>query len=229
MRTDKALSRLPLLLALLALTTAVSTAVAIWIWIPSTTAAQSNIETTASVTPDPPVPTSSSVPSDRQSTAAERSGKRFANDAEALKAASTALTDYLRVYDLITSDGGADAGRIAGFVTPEYLTLALDEFAMYSALGMRSSGPTAFDTLVLENVMDLSDGGALVSVSYCLDTSEQSTINGSLEISGGVPAFRRHFIVDFLVPADPDQRPLVDYTVFASDSPLCPSSPAAAN
>jgi len=229
MRTDKALSRLPLLLALLALATAVSTAVALWVWLPSTTAAHSDVETTAPVTPDSTVPTNVTEPPDFQSDADEHSGQRFADDAEALETASAALEDFLEASDTITSDGGADPERITDFVTPSYLALALDEFAMYSALGIRSKGPTAFDTLAVEDVFQFSDGSALLSVSYCLDLSKQSTVEGSLEISGGIPGFRPHFIVDFVVPADPDQRPLVDYTMFASDSALCPSAPTTAN
>jgi hypothetical protein len=220
MPTDKALSRLPLLLALLALATAISTSVALWVWLPNTTAAESTVPTTPPSAPESPAP--SDPHTDSRANDVDP-GNRFASDAEALSTASAALTDYLEVSDTITADGGAGAERLTEFVTADYLPLALDEMTMYSGLGIRSSGPTLFDSLVLEDVTQYSDGSTLLSVSFCVDRSKQKTISGSLEISGGIGPFRDHFVFDFVVPANPDQRPLVDYTMFASDSPLCPS------
>jgi hypothetical protein len=208
MHTENVTSRLPLLLAAVALATAIITAIALWIWLPTAGADPERSATARS---------NGSSTQDQQPT----------EPRDAITTASAALTDYLAITDAITADGGANAERIADFVTPGYFPVVLEEFAMYSDLGLRTSGATAFDNLVLEEMTDYSDGSAYISVSYCLDRSGQMIIDDSLTVTHDVPEFRDHFIVDFEVPAEPEQQTQLSYSSYASNSFLCPSDPAA--
>jgi hypothetical protein len=89
----------------------------------------------------------------------------FASEEEALAAAEEAYREYLRVSDLIASEGGEDPERLAPFVTPDWLDKEKEVFASIQLSGRRSVGTTAVSSMTLQAVE-----AEVMSVYVCLDT-----------------------------------------------------------
>ena len=102
----------------------------------------------------------------------------FASDEEALAAAVEAYERYRDVSGAITEQGGADAERISGVVTPAFASTLREEFAALANLGLRTSGSTLIDTTSLVR-NDVAKDGAEVAIYLCRDVSSVRVIDAN--------------------------------------------------
>jgi len=102
----------------------------------------------------------------------------FATEDEALAAAEEAYAAYLRVSDLIASEGGANPERIAPYVTGEWLQVELSAFRSFEATGKRIVGATTVTSTALQRLDQDHDQIELVVYS-CSDVSGSRVIDKS--------------------------------------------------
>jgi len=102
----------------------------------------------------------------------------FASEEEALAAAEEAYAAYLGASLLIGSDGGAEAGRIAPFVTEERLEVELEAFARLRESGLRVVGEASFQTKEIQT-FDQSDEFAEITFYVCWDGSASRVIDAT--------------------------------------------------
>jgi len=100
-------------------------------------------------------------------TSAQTSTPVFASDEEALAAATAAYTEYLRVSDAITADGGANPERIKPLVTAEQYAVELAGFTSLSAEGWQTRGESTFTNALLQTY----DVAGNVSIYVCSNTA----------------------------------------------------------
>ncbi len=104
----------------------------------------------------------------------------FANDADALAAATDAFTEYLRVSDQILQDGGAQPERILGVTTARVGKVETAGFKKFKASGYRGTGSTTFSKASLERFDSNSpDGQSVVAIYICVDVSGTDVLNPS--------------------------------------------------
>jgi hypothetical protein len=96
-------------------------------------------------------------------TPAPTSTPLFASDEEALAAATAAYTEYLRVSDAITADGGTNPERIKPLVTAEQYAVELTGFNDLSSRGWRTKGNSSFKNATLQT----NDFAGSVSIYVC--------------------------------------------------------------
>jgi hypothetical protein len=101
----------------------------------------------------------------------------FATDADALAAAKTAYEGYLAASDAIGNDGGANAQRIAPFVTSTWLPKELASFAQFKSTGNRFAGGTTFAKFTLQRNAPNPAGGAHLTIYVCVDVSKSRLLN----------------------------------------------------
>jgi hypothetical protein len=129
-------------------------ALGLWLWGPIGSAADSSEEPGAGSGGDA-VATSAPV---------------FATDEEALAAATEAYARYLAVSGTITSETGQSSERIADFVSNDFLTESMDDFAWFSNSQVRSVGAVTFKQATLQSYTQT--GGSVTVVLYlCQDVS----------------------------------------------------------
>ena len=104
----------------------------------------------------------------------------FANEAEALAAATKAYAAYVRVSDEIFAGGGIDADKLKAVATGKQLKTNIEGFAEARSKGYRSSGGTTFDHVALQSFLPgrVAD---LVTLYVCDDVSLVSVLNSSGE------------------------------------------------
>lgn len=102
----------------------------------------------------------------------------FASDEEALVAATKAYAAYLRMSDLITSEGGVDPQRIASYVSVRQLSKELDGFSLFRDKKIVTKGSSTFDTVSLQNNELLGDGKGEVTIYVCSDASGVRVMDG---------------------------------------------------
>ncbi|MFC5930313.1 hypothetical protein [Cryobacterium melibiosiphilum] len=101
----------------------------------------------------------------------------FANNDEALAAATEAYAAYLSTADLVTAEGGTNPERIAPFVTAEYLATELAELAEFQELQVRTTGATVFRVTKLQYADYLNPTEVEVAVYICEDVSGLDVID----------------------------------------------------
>jgi len=101
----------------------------------------------------------------------------FASDADALAAATKAYAAYLKMSDLITSQGGADPSRIDAVAAGEASRDAKLGFEKFQQKKYHSQGESAFDTSSIQQVDDFGDGVARISSYVCLDVSDVKVLD----------------------------------------------------
>ena len=102
----------------------------------------------------------------------------FESDEEALAAAEAAYAEYSSVSSNILMEGGQNPDRIEPFVSPDILQNQLDGFSLYSDAGWHISGPSTFDSFVLQQHLEESDVATVV-VYLCVDVSSARVLDAS--------------------------------------------------
>ena len=128
----------------------------------------------------------------------------FASDEEALAAAVEAYEAYRAVSAQISVDGGQNAARIEPYVSAEFATTMLSEFASLQKAGLRMEGTTTIDTTSLAS-WDSTANQAEVSIYLCRDVSGSRAINASG--------------VDVTPPDRVDRQPLQAFLVSGAAGP----------
>jgi hypothetical protein len=105
----------------------------------------------------------------------------FANEAEALAAATAAYAAYVKVSDEIFADGGVNPDRLEAVATGKQLKTNIKGFADARSKTYRSSGGTTFDHVALQSYMPSQDD-ALVTIYVCDDISSVN-VTDSLGVS----------------------------------------------
>jgi hypothetical protein len=100
----------------------------------------------------------------------------FANEAEALAAATKAYAAYVKVSDEIFADGGIKADRLKEVATGRQLKTNIEGFAVARSKDYRSSGGTKFDHVTLQSFAP-GQVDALVMIYVCDDLSLVSVFN----------------------------------------------------
>ena len=104
----------------------------------------------------------------------------FANEEEALKAATEAYAAYLKVSDQILSEGGARPERISDVALGEVATEELDGYKKITALGYHTVGSTVFDNVTIQNFDSVATSGSdVVSVYLCADVKGVDVLDSS--------------------------------------------------
>ena len=103
----------------------------------------------------------------------------FANEAEALAAATKAYAAYVRVSDEILADGGNNPGRIDEVVTGSQLAADLSGFASAREAGVHSVGSTTFESVVLQQYNNAHSKNDVVSIYLCENVSSVDVLNAS--------------------------------------------------
>ncbi len=100
----------------------------------------------------------------------------FANEAEALAAATKAYAAYVRVSDEIFAGGGINADRLEEVATGKQLKTNIEGFAEARSKKYKSSGGTTFDHVTLQSFLPgrVDD---LVTIYVCDDVSLVSVFN----------------------------------------------------
>lgn len=107
-------------------------------------------------------------------------GPVFANEAEALAAATKAYAAYVKVSDEILADGGNNPERINEVATGEALRGAHSGYQEFRTKELRSVGLSKIDHLTIQRFSGSSaDGKDLVSIYACLDVSSVEVLNKS--------------------------------------------------
>ncbi|MBB5639836.1 hypothetical protein [Cryobacterium roopkundense] len=101
----------------------------------------------------------------------------FASNDEALEAATAAYGAYVAMSTTLLAEGGADAQRISGFVSAEYLPDVLKSFEGMLDTGHTSSGTETFDTVSLIRYADEKGDVAAVSIYLCDDVSQTKVVD----------------------------------------------------
>ena len=95
----------------------------------------------------------------------------FANEAEALAAATKAYAAYVKVSDEILADGGRDPERIKKVATGAQIAADLSGFKSAREQKVHSVGSTTFESVVLRQYDSAQGRHDLVSVYLCEDVS----------------------------------------------------------
>ena len=103
----------------------------------------------------------------------------FANEAEALAAATKAYAAYVKVSDEILADGGNNPERINEVATGSQLTADLSGFASARAERVHSVGSTTFELVVLQKYNQAQSKSGVVSIYLCEDVSRVDVLNAS--------------------------------------------------
>ena len=101
----------------------------------------------------------------------------FASDADALAAATKAYAAYLKMSDLITSEGGARPERIADLVSAGQLNHELEGFTLFHDKKYVTRGESSYDTVSLQSNERLQDGQQEVVIYVCSDASDVRLLN----------------------------------------------------
>jgi hypothetical protein len=103
----------------------------------------------------------------------------FANEDEALAAATKAYAAYVKVSDEITADGGVHSERIAPYVTRSQLIRDKKVFENYKSKGYISEGTSKFHSVVLQAYSDGGQSALNLVVYLCLDLSHIRLMDSS--------------------------------------------------
>ena len=103
----------------------------------------------------------------------------FANETEALAAATKAYAAYVKVSDEILADGGRNPERINDVATGPQLAADLSGFASARAERVRSVGSTTFESVVLQKYNQARSKSGVVSIYLCEDVSRVDVLNAS--------------------------------------------------
>jgi hypothetical protein len=105
----------------------------------------------------------------------------FASEEEALAAAEDAYAAYLEMWDLISSEGGADPERIADFTTGDFYESELEGFQTFRDNGWRSVGQSRLHSARLQ-FADLTGGDPTAVAAYvCIDGAALDVLDASGE------------------------------------------------
>lgn len=107
-------------------------------------------------------------------TAAPTSTPVFANDEEALAAATKAYGEYLAVSNQIAADGGTDVERIDAVVAPSFRDESRKSFDSFVKNKTKTSGSGTFDSTKLQ----MFDDGT-IRIYLCFDVSKVKVVNAS--------------------------------------------------
>lgn len=105
----------------------------------------------------------------------------FANDEEALAAATEAYANYLRVSDEILMDGGQNPERIREFTSTELANSEIDGYLDAQAQMLRSTGGSAFSNLTVQSVASGPGNKHVVTAYVCSEVSAVDVLNGEGE------------------------------------------------
>jgi hypothetical protein len=104
----------------------------------------------------------------------------FANEAEALAAATKAYAAYVKVSDKILADGGNNPERVHDVATGDALRGALAGYQEFRTKELRSVGLSKIDHVSIQRFSGSSANGKdLVSIYACLDVSSVEVLNKS--------------------------------------------------
>jgi len=104
----------------------------------------------------------------------------FANEEEALKAATEAYAAYVKVSDQILAEGGANPERIMSVATGDVAKEEREGYGQLSALGYHLVGATSFDGVTLQRFETVSAFGPdIVSVYLCTDVKGVDVLDSS--------------------------------------------------
>jgi len=119
----------------------------------------------------------------------------FANEEEALKAATEAYAAYLKVSDQIAADGGVRPERIEPYVTAAQQKNEARGFSLYSQQSRRAQGSTSFSNAKVQQY-----GSKFVDMYACVDFSGTQLIDSSgVDITPTDRADRQAFELKFEV------------------------------
>jgi hypothetical protein len=113
----------------------------------------------------------------------------FASEEEALAAAEEAYAAYLRAWDLIASEGGADPERIAEFTSGDFYESELEGFKTFRDNEWRSVGQSSLRSAELQ-FADLTGHESPQVVAYvCVDVAAVDVVDasGASVVSSGRP------------------------------------------
>jgi hypothetical protein len=103
----------------------------------------------------------------------------FANEDEALAAATKAYAAYSSASDAVTREGGQQGERIAKFVSMEQLARELKGFEYYRQKSLFSRGNTKFDSVRIENYSGTAAGDFELTIYLCSDVSGIRLLNSA--------------------------------------------------
>jgi hypothetical protein len=104
----------------------------------------------------------------------------FANEAEALAAATAAYAAYVKVSDEILADGGKNPERIEQVAKGAALRAALSGYKKFRTEELRSVGLSKIDHVTIQRFSGSSANGEdLVSIYACLDVSSVEVLDKS--------------------------------------------------
>ena len=122
----------------------------------------------------------------------------FASDEEALAAATDAYEAYLKMSDLIAQEGGKNPERIAPLVSQDALPDQIQQFAPYQERSIRASGSSRFDSITLQQFMEIDQGVFEIVVYLCLDVTAVKVLDDSgKDVTPGTRASRLPLEIGF--------------------------------
>ncbi|TFD52223.1 hypothetical protein E3T55_06325 [Cryobacterium frigoriphilum] len=120
-------------------------------------------------TPPPPVPSPT-----------ETFTPIFANNDEALAAATTAYAAYEELATVVASEGAINPERIQAVTSGSYEQFLLADLAEARSAGLRTIGTATFDGVRLQRVDERATGGVSVVVVYlCSDVSQVDVLDAN--------------------------------------------------
>jgi hypothetical protein len=112
-----------------------------------------------------------STPAPQPTTNPPTAAPIFESDEEALAAATEAYANYQQMADLITADGGHNPERIAPFVSDEYLSTEVQQYAGYQDANAHSIGKTTFVVADAQRLDYMNRNDTSITLYICDDVS----------------------------------------------------------
>jgi len=111
----------------------------------------------------------------------------FANEEEALKAATEAYAAYVEVSDQILMDGGKDPGRLTSVATGDQLKENLKGYTRARDEGLHSTGGTNFDRLRVQQIGTVRESAVVVYLCEDLSLVDVLDASGSSVVAPSRP------------------------------------------
>ncbi|TFD55417.1 hypothetical protein E3T55_01285 [Cryobacterium frigoriphilum] len=104
----------------------------------------------------------------------------FANDDEALAAAIEAYAAYQEMFTAVAAEGAINPERMQAVTSGSYEDLMLQDLSDARAAGLRTTGTTTFDGVMLQRVDESAPSGTSVVVLYlCSDVSQVDVLDAN--------------------------------------------------
>lgn len=101
----------------------------------------------------------------------------FASEEEALAAAEEVYAEYVRVADLVLSEGGTDPEQLEPLLAPELFEVQRQGFATARQEGLRSEGRTEFEIVEVQSYDATARPGARFLTAYvCRDLTNVNVL-----------------------------------------------------